>query len=226
MKTIAVIDDNVLTGDMVAEVLKGEGYHVIRAYSGTEALYLFAQNKPDLVLLDLILPGLSGEEVLTHIKDIPVIILSTKEEVESKVNLLLKGAVDYITKPFDAKELLARVAVQFRKLESKEMHGNDPVLSVGDLTLDVLSLSLSVQPQSVKLTRTECAILKLLMTNSRQVVPQNVLLDNISLETPDCTERSLKQHIFNLRKKLQGIGSNIGIETIRGVGFKLTDKAI
>lgn len=226
MKTIAVIDDNVLTGDMVAEVLKGEGYHVIRAYSGTEALYLFAQNKPDLVLLDLILPGLSGEEVLTHIKDIPVIILSTKEEVESKVNLLLKGAVDYITKPFDAKELLARVAVQFRKIESKVTFEKDPVLSVGDLTLDVLSLNLTVQPKSVRLTRTECAILKLLMTNSRQVVPQNVLLDNISFETPDCTERSLKQHIFNLRKKMQSIGSNINIKTIRSVGFKLTENII
>ena len=109
MKTIAIIDDDIHIGDMLREVLVQEGYSVLRAYSGTEALYLLSQNKPDLVLLDLMLPGLSGEEVLPHIENIPVIVLSAKVDVQDKVNLLLGGAADYMTKPFDTKELLARI---------------------------------------------------------------------------------------------------------------------
>ena len=101
MKTIAIIDDDIHIGDMLREVLTLEGYSVLRAYSGTEALFLFSQNKPDLVLLDLMLPGLSGEKVLPHIENIPVIILSAKVDVQDKVNLLLSGAADYMTKPFD-----------------------------------------------------------------------------------------------------------------------------
>lgn len=127
MKTIAIIDDDIHIGDMLKEVLTQEGYAVLRAYSGTEALYLLSQNKPDLVLLDLMLPGLSGEEVLPHIKNIPVIVLSAKVDVQDKVNLLLGGAADYMTKPFDTKELLARITVQLRKAER---HGDSKTLSV------------------------------------------------------------------------------------------------
>ena len=133
MKTIAIVDDDIHIGDMLAEVLKQEGYSVLRAYSGTEALYLLSQNKPDLVLLDLMLPGLSGEEVLPHIENIPVMILSAKVDVQDKVNLLLGGAADYMTKPFDIKELLARITVQLRKTEQQ---ADSPFLSVGDLALD------------------------------------------------------------------------------------------
>ena len=213
MKTIAIIDDDIHIGDMLTEVLTQEGYAVLRAYSGTEALYLLSQNKPDLVLLDLMLPGLSGEEVLPHIENIPVIVLSAKVDVQDKVNLLLSGAVDYMTKPFDTKELLARITVQLRKAEQ---HEEIKSLSIGDLVLDMLSLSLMVQGQAVKLTRTEYAILKLLMENPKQVIAKSVLLDRISLDTPDCTERSLKQHISNLRKKMQDIS---GVILTLGVGF-------
>ena len=220
MKTIAIVDDDIHIGDMLTEVLKQEGYGVLRAYSGTEALYLLSQYKPDLVLLDLMLPGLSGEEVLPHISKIPVIVLSAKVDVQDKVNLLLGGATDYMTKPFDIKELLARIVVQLRKAEkSDENH----VLSFGDLILDTISQRLMVQGQFVKLTRTEYAILKLLMENSKQVMAKSVLLDRISIDTPDCTERSLKQHISNLRKKLQDVSGVDYIETVWGIGFKLAD---
>ena len=218
MKTIAIIDDDIYIGDMLAEVLTKEGYAVIRAYSGTEALYLLKNKKPDLVLLDLMLPGLSGEEVLTHIEQIPVIVLSAKVDVQDKVNLLLSGAADYMTKPFDTKELLARITVQLRKAEQRS---DSTLISVGDLTLDMLSLGLVVQGQSVKLTRTEYAILKLLMENPKQVISKGVLLDRISFDTPDCTERSLKQHISNLRKKMQEVNGVDYIETVWGIGFKL-----
>ena len=221
METIAVIEDNVLTGDMITEILREEGFRVIRAYSGTEALYLLKQNKPDLILLDLVLPGLNGEGVLEHINGIPVIILSSKTEVEDKINLLNEGACDYITKPFNTGELIARIFVQLRKEKNVGNHTEESTLSVGDLTLDPLSLNLIAQSQVVKLTKTECAILKLLMSHSKYTISRDLLLDNISYETPDCTEKSLKQHIYNLRKKLCSINSSIQIETVRGVGLSL-----
>lgn len=223
METIAVIEDNVLTGDMLTEILMEEGFQVIRAYSGTEALYLLKHNKPDLILLDLVLPGLDGEGVLEHIEDIPVIILSSKAEVEDKIHLLNEGACDYITKPFNTGELIARIFVQLRKEKSSVNHTEASTVSVGDLTLDPLSLNLIAQAQVVKLTKTEAVILKLLMSHSKYTVSKDFLLDSVSYETPDCTEKSLKQHIYNLRKKLCSINSNIQIETVRGVGFKLSE---
>jgi two-component system OmpR family response regulator len=221
MKTIAIIDDDIYIGDMLKEVLIREGYAVLRAYSGTEALYLLSKNKPDLILLDLMLPGLSGEEVLHCIENIPVIVLSAKADVQDKVNLLLGGAADYMTKPFDIKELLARITVQLRKAE---LHGHSKILSAGDLMLDIVSFSLTVQDHPVRLTRTEYAILKLLMENPKQVIAKSVLLDRISLDTPDCTERSLKQHISNLRRKMQEVSGADYIETVWGIGFKLAEQ--
>lgn len=221
MKTIAIIDDDIHIGDMLSEVLSQEGYAVLRAYSGTEALYLLSQHKPDLILLDLMLPGLSGEEVLPHIENIPVIVLSAKVDVQDKVDLLLGGAADYMTKPFEIKELLARITVQLRKAEKKS---DDSVLSVGDLVLDTISQEVTIKGQAVRLTRTEFAVLKLLMLNPKQVISKSVLLDRISLDTPDCTERSLKQHVSNLRKKLQDVSGIDYIETVWGIGFKLAER--
>ena len=219
VKTIAIIDDDIHIGDMLTEVLMQEGYGVLRAYSGTEALYLLSEKKPDLILLDLMLPGLAGEEVLTQIENIPVIVISAKVDVQDKVNLLMSGAADYMTKPFDTAELLARIAVQLRK---SELQGGGSKLSVGALSLDKMSLTLTINGQEVKLTRTEYAIIKLLMENPKQVIAKGVLLDRISMDTPDCTERSLKQHISNLRKKLQDVSGADYIETVWGIGFQLT----
>ena len=222
METIAVVEDNVLTGDLISEILTEAGFRVIRAYSGTEALYLLQHKRPDLILLDLILPGLDGEGVLEHIRGIPVIILSSRSEVEDKIHLLNEGACDYITKPFHKKELVARILVQLRRKKESANYGEESHLSTGDLTLDPLSLKLRFQGQAVTLTRTECVILKLLMVNSRYTISRDSLLDSISLETPDCTEKSLKQHVYNLRKKLCSVNSSIQVETVRGVGFKLS----
>lgn len=220
MKTILIIDDDIHIGNMLEELLTKNDYRVLRAYSGTEALLLLSAGRPDLILLDLMLPGLSGEEVLSHIDSIPVIVLSAKTDVQDKVKLLISGAADYMTKPFDVSELLARITVQLRKQESRS---SSEVLTVGDLSLDILSFSLTVNGEPVKLTRTEFAILKLLMENPKQVIAKSVLLDKISFDTPDCTERSLKQHISNLRKKLQDAGGMDYIETVWGIGFKLAD---
>ena len=221
MKQILIIDDDVNIGNMLEEVLIKNGYKVARAYSGTEALLSLSAFKPDLVLLDLMLPGLSGEEVLLKIQGTPVIIMSAKLDVDNKVNLLLGGAVDYVTKPFEVKELLARITVALRNVSTPK----NTALTFDDLHLDTMTHDVFAGEKEVKLTRTEYAILKLLMQNSNQVVTKSVLLDSISIDTPDCTENSLKIHIFNLRKKLSEISDKEYIDAVWGIGFKLKEKS-
>lgn len=222
MRKILIIDDDVTIGDLEQEVLEREGYAVQRAYSGTEALLLLKDSRPDLVLLDLMLPGLPGEEVLPQLQGIPVIVVSAKASVEDKVDLLLGGAADYLTKPFDTKELLARVAVRLRESARSPLAA---VYTCGNLTLDTASHAVHAAGQTVQLTRTEYAILKLLMQHPGQVLAKSVLLDRISADTPDCTESSLKTHVSNLRGKLRAVSGRDYVEAVWGIGFRLAAEA-
>ena len=218
MKTIAVIDDDIHIGNVLEELLQREGYAVLRAYSGTEAVLLLERQRPDLVLLDLMLPGLSGEEVLAKIGNVPVIVVSAKVGVENRVNLLLRGAVDYLETPFDSRELLARVAVHLRESAAP---GPASVLEAGPLRLDPAAHAVTAAGIPVRLTKTEYAILKLFLQNPGQAIAKSVILDRISADTPDCTESSLKIHVSNLRKKLRDATGRDHIESVWGIGFKL-----
>lgn len=223
-KQIAIIDDDVHIGNMLEELLTKEGYGVLRAYSGTEALLLLSGRRPDLALLDLMLPGLGGEEVLPHLAGIPVIVLSARAGVDDKVELLLGGAADYLTKPFDTRELLARIAVQLRGAGRWPEANDGPApLRYRGVVLAPENREITVEGVPVHLTRTEFAILKLLMCNPRQVVTKSQLLDQLSADTPDCVESSLKVHISNLRKKLRDAGAGDLIESVWGIGFKLAE---
>ena len=215
---IAIVDDDAYIGDMLEELLRREGYGVLRAYSGTEALMLLEDRRPDLILLDLMLPGLNGEEVLPHLTGIPVIVLSARAAVEDKVDLLQGGAADYLTKPFDTRELLARIAVQLRR-QSRQ----DGILRYRGIALAPETREATVDGGAVRLTRTEYGILKLLMQNPRQVVTKSQLLEQLSMDTPDCVESSLKVHVSNLRRKLREAGAGEVIEAVWGIGFKLAE---
>ena len=220
MSHILIIDDDIHINEMLEEVLIQEGYQVSHAYSGTEALLFLANEKPDLILLDLMLPGLTGEEVLPQIEKIPVIVMSAKVEVKDKVALLLNGAEDYITKPFEIEELLARIVVQLRKstrLDSSEK------LMYREITVNMVTHEAWVGEHEVKLTKKEFAILKILLEHPKQVITKTVLLDRVSEETPDCMESSLRVHISNLRKKLREISGKDYIEAVWGIGFKMAE---
>ena len=255
MYTIAVIDDDIYIGDMLQRLLEEAGYGVLRAYSGTEALMLLERRLPDLILLDLMLPGISGEEVLAKTQGIPGSVVSAKIGIQEKVSVLLDGAVDYLTKPFDVRELLARIAVQLRQREQgaggqsgcganqnadgqpgrgayqsaggQSGHGVHPGvaghLACGDLALDCDLREARVGEQAVRLTRTEYAILKLLIANPGRVLTKSAMLECISADTPDCTESSLKVHVSNLRRKLMQAGGKDYIESVWGIGFKLQE---
>jgi len=219
MRKILIVEDDPSINAMLDEALKRAGYSTMRAYSGTEARLLLSEAPlPDLILLDLMLPGASGDEVLKTARGIPVIIVSARADVNEKISLLRAGAVDYITKPFNVNELLARVEVQLR---IRSANGESTVLEFEGLTLDTRAHSVSVRGEPVQVTKTEYAILKLLLANAGNVVSRAAILDRISFDTPDCTERSLKQHIFNLRKKLRAAGGKEYIESVWGIGFKI-----
>lgn len=218
MKNILIIDDDIHIGNMLEEVLIKEGYRVSRAYSGTEALFVLSESRPDLVLLDLMLPGLNGEAVLPQIRGIPVIVISARIDIDSKVNLLLDGAVDYVTKPFSTRELLARITVQLRSAADKS---GASIITFDDITLHTDTHAVTAGNAEIRLTRTEYAVLKTLMRKSTQIITKSLLLDCISEDTPDCTESSLKMHISNLRKKLRDATGKDYIEAVWGIGFKM-----
>lgn len=218
--TIMVVDDDVSIGNMLEEALKKENYNVSRAYSGTEALMVLEKETPSLIILDLMLPGITGEEVLKKVNGIPVIVVSAKTDIDHKVELLYNGACDYVTKPFVISELLARIAVNLRKSAGTSQKEDSNIITVGNISLDTELFTVKVGIEEIALTRTEGAILQILMLNPNRPIGRNTILDRIMDITPDCTERSLKQHISNIRKKLEAATGVDHIEAVYGIGFK------
>lgn len=218
MSRILIVEDDEDIGLVVQKELAKEGYETFRAVTGTEGRMMLSNN-PDLILMDLMLPGLSGEELLTHIpKEIPVIAVSARSSVDDKVALLSGGCVDYITKPFDIKELKARVVAALRTVEHKR---GGAVVKCGGMNIDTAKHEVTIDGADIKLTRTEYAILKMLATSGGRVISKSELLDLIKTETPDCTESSVKVHISNLRRKIKTVTDTEYIEAVWGIGFKL-----
>jgi len=218
MKTICIVEDDLDIHNMIKEMLEKASYHVISAYSGTEALLLLEKVTIHLLLLDLMLPGLNGEAIIQKVNHIPIIVMSAKTSTEDKVQALSMGANDYITKPFQKEELLARIQVQLRinegKVENKELQYKDMVLKEKSHTIQV-------EGKPLYLTKTEYAIVKQLLLHPNQVITKSALLENISKETLDGDENSLKVHISNIRKKIRTITPEEYIEAVWGIGFKM-----
>ena len=219
MAKILIVEDDEDIGDILTRELTKEGHEIHRAYSGTEGRILL-KNDPDLILMDLMLPGMTGEELISHVTDnTPVIAVSAKSSTDDKLTLFEKGCVDYITKPFEIRELKARVKVA---LSNSAKSKKTPILSAGDVEMDTDSRSVTVCGEQVRFTRTEYAILKILLTNKGRVVSKSQILDLIEQDTPDCIdESSLKVHISNIRKKIKTAGGKDCIEAVWGIGFKI-----
>lgn len=217
MQKILIVEDDYSIHDILKEILKMNGYITYDAYNGSDALNIIRKEDINLILLDLMLPDINGEDLIKQVKDIPIIIISAKVSSNDKINCLLDGANDYVTKPFDKDELLARIKVQLRnnkqnyELKYKELH----------LLNDYQTLM--INNEKVKLTKTEYLILKELLQNTKRVVTKNMLLDLISMDNLDCDENSLKVHISNIRKKMRKYTSNNYIEAVWGIGFKIKE---
>ena len=228
MKTIMVIDDDVYIGNMLEETLENEGYHIVRAYSGTEALLLLNAQKPDLILLDLMLPGLTGEEFIERLrqgKTMPIIVLSAKAGLEDRVNVLRLGADDFIPKPFDNAEVLARVEAQLRRYKqfSAPAGSGQGLLTHADLVLDRESVRVTAAGKEVPLTAREFDILALLMSHPKKVYTREQLYENVWGGEYFGDDNTVNVHVSNLRSKLSKVSEREYIKTVWGIGFKMAE---
>lgn len=215
MAKILIVEDDADIHQLLEEILISESYQTRHAYSVSEALFILEKEKVDLILLDLMLPDLAGEEIISKIKDTPIIVLSAKADINDKVECLNRGANDYIVKPFNKQELLARLNVQLRDKTTL-----NPSLNFKSLEL-TNHYTMIINNLELKLTKTEYAILKQLLLTPSQVITKSKLLDLISTDTLDGDENSLKVHISNIRKKIRKVSEEEYIESVWGIGFKM-----
>ena len=222
--SILIIEDDVPLNDMTKRLLTQHGYYVTSAYSGSEALLLMEKGTFDLILLDLMLPGIPGETVLEKIKsamDIPIIGVSAKTDIDSKVNLIRNGADDYITKPFNILEVKARIkAIMRRTAASQPKKEDSKVIEAGDLKLDCESRRLFILGKEVNLTAKEFDLLELLVNNPNKVYGRENLLNLVwGYEYPGDV-RTVDVHVRRLREKIESNPSEPKyVHTKWGVGY-------
>lgn len=223
MSKILIVEDDAQINKMIQILLKKNNYEVAAAFSGTEALLLLEKKSFDLVLLDLMLPGLSGEEVLEELKDscVPVICVSAKDDLDTKLTLMRDGADDYITKPFNNDELIVRIEALLRRSNRVAVPDKMNVLKFKDLELDSENHIVTINNEAVNLTVKEYKILELLMSNPKKVFTKQNIFESVWAEEYLFEERVVTVHVSNLRNKLKNGDSYI--KTVWGIGYKMQD---
>jgi len=222
MKKILIVEDDVNINNLLKEALSQKGYTCGQAFSGTEAALWLEKESWMLVLLDLMLPGMTGEEVLQLIRrqgDTPVIVLTAKDAMEEKLDLLTSGADDYITKPFDINEVIARVQIQLRHAGQE---AEPDRIECGGITLDDKTHQIWVDGQEIlHLTRQEYAILEFLIRHPKQVFRKEAIFTYAWEEEYMGETKTLDVHISNIRKKLKAVTDKEYIQTVWGIGYRL-----
>ena len=218
--TILVVEDDLGVQKYLKELLLDNGYSVLVASDGVQALNSIEKLTPDLVLLDLQLPNMTGEAVCMEIRkkypEVKVIILTAKDKIEDVVNGLNLGADDYMTKPFVADELLARVKARLR-----EQNGTDDKLEVGDLRLDNRTLEVKRGDRQIQLTPQEFKLLQYLMSNSGRILTRDMILNRVWLYSPDIESRVVDVYMGYLRKKIDSNAKNKLLRSVRGFGYMI-----
>ena len=222
MESILIVEDDANINGLLKEALEKEGYLCMQAFSGTEAEMLLDKYEYALILLDLMLPGLSGEIVLQKIREkgqTPVIILTAKDTLDSKVEVLRSGADDYITKPFEIKEVLARIEVWIRRMKGQV---SERKLSYKEMTIDKDTHSITIAGKELtKITKQEFAILELLAKNPKKVFSKEEIFEYAWEQEYMGETKTLDVHISNIRKKIKEVSEKEYIETVWGIGFRL-----
>ena len=221
---VLVVDDEKSIVRLITFNLEKEGFTTLKAYDGEEALQLITDAKPDLVILDLMLPRIDGLEVCRQIRQknlsTAVIMLTAKDHEIDKVLGLELGADDYMAKPFSPRELIARVKAVLRRTTKKESPREDAII-IGELIIDTARHEISVKGRQVELTPKEFELLELLAKNAGRVMTRNILMDAIWGFTYDGDTRIVDVHISHLREKIEANAKNpVYIKTVRGVGYK------
>jgi len=223
MARILVVEDNRDVNALLAEALGQDGHEVVSVYDGVEGRRALADESFDLLLLDIMLPYVSGATLLEEVRatsDVPVIVLSAKDAVWTKIDLLRLGADDYVTKPFDLGEVSARIDSLLRR--SRRAHAPDPVLTYGDLVLDTGTTTVAVAGQEVPLTATEYRILELLLGSPGRVLSKAAIYEGVWDEPYLGDDSTLKTHLSNLRTKLKRVDPGTAyVETVWGLGYRM-----
>lgn len=215
------MEDDMAIHSLIKEALELNGFKTLSAYSGTEGKLLFEQAQMDLILLDLMLPGMNGEEFLQQIRhntNIPVIVISAKNDQDTKLELLTSGADDYMTKPFDVKELLARIHIQLRHA-IKDSWDNKKEIQYKNISIDLETREVTLNDQVIHLTGREYAILLLFLENPQKVFSRANIYESVWNEPYFDSDKTINMHISNLRNKLN-LRDTHYIKTIWGIGFK------
>ena len=223
---IRMVEDDPDINRLLCRILTDGGYDVRPAFSGSEAVLWAEQYEYDLVLLDLMLPGLTGEEFIAEMrqkKTMPIIVLSAKAGLEDRVNVLRLGADDFIPKPFDNAEVLARVEAQLRRYKQFSGGGGSAVLTHGDLTLDREGVTVTAAGKPVTVTAREFDILTLLMEHPKKVFTREQLYEQVWGGEYMGDDNTVNVHISNLRAKLAKASPAEYIKTVWGIGFKMSD---
>jgi two-component system KDP operon response regulator KdpE len=223
---VLVVDDEIEIVRALQRSLTGHGYEVLVAGKGEQALDIIEQSSPDLMLLDLGLPGMSGLEVCQRVReqsDLPIIVISVKNKERDKVLALDLGADDYISKPFGINEVLARIRVALRHA-ARMMPRTEPTMAIGPLQIDFAQQLVTVNGQEVKLTPTEYDLLKVFVVNSGKIMTQQMLLTQVWGTSHDAKAHYLHVYIGQLRRKIEPDPMHPRfLETISGVGYRLRD---
>lgn len=244
---ILIVEDDNDISNMLKELLQQNGYRTAQAFSGTEALFYIERELPDALILDLMLPGMNGEELLLKLKqehpEVAVIISSAKDEIKTRVELLRAGADDYIVKPFDVEEILARLEAVLRRVgkdvgshnagggDNGNIHGSShgdireakgAVLQYKDILMESEEFRVTVSGTEVRFTRREYLILELLMRNPGKVFTKNNIYESVWNEEFLGEDNAVNVHISNIRQKLAKVNDQeTYIETVWGIGFKM-----
>lgn len=224
MKHLLIVEDDAENNQIIREYLEGHGFQCTQAFSGSEAKLLFSMEQFDLVLLDLMLPGISGEELVAQFSQkSPVIVLSAKSGLENKVTVLSAGAEDYICKPFDLQELLVRIQVQLRRQakNSPGIQADDTIYQYREWTLNPATLEMSAGKFPIELTKHEFLILELLIRNPKRIFSKQMIYEYAWGEDYLAEDKTINVHISNIRSKLKESGTDAYIQTVWGMGFKL-----
>jgi DNA-binding response OmpR family regulator len=228
MKTILVVDDEPRIADLARDYLQHAGFEVRVAASGEAALQVVRRDRPDLVVLDLGLPGIDGLDVTRTIRrdsNLPVIMLTARDDELDKLLGLELGADDYLTKPFSPRELVARVRAVLRRADAGAGGGPDEVIRAGDVTLDVARMRTEIDGRSVELTPTEFTLLTALARQPGRIFTRSQLLDAVHGVAFESYERAIDTHIKNIRRKLEPDPRRpTHVLTVYGVGYRFADE--
>jgi DNA-binding response OmpR family regulator len=225
MKRILIVEDEKKIVDIVKAYLEREGFQVMVAYDGKAAIDTAGSQKPDLIILDLMLPEISGLDVCRTIRQIsrvPIIMLTARDDVADKIVGLELGADDYITKPFNPNELVSRIRAVLRRTQGTAETGVE--IRVADLVIDIDKRTVRRGDTRIELTSTEFDLLKTLAENQGRVFSRMQLLNSLQGDAYEGYERTIDSHVKNLRKKIESNeGKTKYITTIHGIGYKMED---